>query len=172
MWALFGIQSRSSSMSLPTVSFPATADDVRDARRVLASWSLNKYLAIRDEQRAKGEAPRDLVWLRHNATLEEALHLLSAHKILSAPICDAYSGDFMGFFVRAGRVGYRTCVRVLTQAPIHYAAAVDGRPPKVRLRFLHIAARLRIALSLLTARALYPFCYHSGGCSRASIPRC
>jgi CBS-domain-containing membrane protein len=85
-------------MSLQSVSFSATADDVREARRVLASWSLDKYLAVREEQRAKGEAPRDLVWLRHNATLEEALQTLSMHKILSAPILDAYSGDFLGFF--------------------------------------------------------------------------
>ena len=75
-----------------------SADDVRDVRRVLASWSLERYIAVRDEQRAKGEAPRDLVWLRHNSTLEEALQTLSTHRILSAPILDAYSGDFVGFF--------------------------------------------------------------------------
>ena len=83
-------------MALQSVSYPATADDVRDARRKLASWSLEKYISVRDEQRAKGEAPRDLVWLRHNATLEEALQTLTTHKILSAPILDAYTGDFMG----------------------------------------------------------------------------
>ena len=122
-WALLAFNlAPPPAMSLQ--SFPATADDVRDARRVLASWSLDKYLAVREEQRAKGEAPRDLVWLRHNATLEEALQTLSTHKILSAPsacprygyrgllaradlralsilqlaVLDAYSGDFMGFF--------------------------------------------------------------------------
>ena len=72
-----------------------SAADVRDVRRVLASWTLEKYIAVRDEQRAKGEAPRELVWLRHNATLEEALQTLSNNRILSAPILDAYSGDFV-----------------------------------------------------------------------------
>ena len=75
-----------------------SAADVRDVRRVLASWSLERYISIRDEQRASGEAPRELVWLRHNATLEEALQTLSSFRILSAPILDAYSGDFVGFF--------------------------------------------------------------------------
>ena len=75
-----------------------TADDVRDVRRVLASWDLERYIAVRDEQRASGDAPPELVFLRHNATLEEALRTLSVHRILSAPILNAYTGDFSGFF--------------------------------------------------------------------------
>lgn len=75
-----------------------SADDVRDVRRVLASWNLERYIAVRDQQRVAGEAPQQLVWLGHNATLQDALRTLSNHRILSAPILDAYTGDYLGFF--------------------------------------------------------------------------
>ena len=126
-------------MSLQSVSFPATADDVRDARRVLASWSLDKYLAVREEQRAKGEAPRDLVWLRHNATLEEALQTLSTHKILSAPILDAYSGDFLGFFSMGDLLKwllkglYPTLLNMELNTPEEMQAYIKQAPPNLNL---------------------------------------
>ena len=75
---------------------PVTPDDVREVRRVLSSWTLDRYTAVRAEQREKGAAPRALVLLRHDTTLEEALRKLAEHHILSAPIVDAYTGDYMG----------------------------------------------------------------------------
>jgi hypothetical protein len=79
-----------------TTVVPLTPDDVRAVRRVLSEWTLERYGAVRDEQRAKGGAPRQLLILKHNATLEEALRTLSAKGVLSAPIVDAYTGDYIG----------------------------------------------------------------------------
>ena len=80
---------------------PVTPEDVREVRRVLSEWTLERYTAVRAEQREKGAAPRALVLLRHNATLEEALRTLAEHRILSAPIVDAYTGDYMGTLHRS-----------------------------------------------------------------------
>ena len=91
---------------------PVSADDVRDVRRVLASWTVERYTAVREEGRAKGEAPRELVTLPHNATLEEALRTLSEKRILSAPILDARDGAYFGARRSIARDGPRWTARL------------------------------------------------------------
>jgi hypothetical protein len=59
---------------------PVSADDVRDVRRVLSQWTLDRYLDVREGQRAKG----DLVTLPHDATLEQARVPCGASVIRSA----------------------------------------------------------------------------------------
>ncbi len=83
---------------------PVSAEDVRAVRRVLSEWTLERYTAVRDEQRSKGAAPRELLILKHNMTLADALSTLSDKGVLSAPIVDAYTGDYIGARKRAHAV--------------------------------------------------------------------
>jgi hypothetical protein len=93
-----------------TALTPVTEDDVREFRRTLTGWTLDRYTAVRDEQREKGAAPRELVTLNHDTTLADALSALSANGILSAPIIDRYTGDYIGACAR-GACGARTAWR-------------------------------------------------------------
>ena len=124
-----------------------SAADVRDVRRVLASWSLERYISIRDEQRAIGEAPRELVWLRHNATLEEALQSLSHHRILSAPILDAYSGEFVGFF------SLGDLLKWLLKGLYPSLLAPELQSPETMLNFIRSAAVKNLNLNDLASWA-------------------
>jgi hypothetical protein len=93
-----------------------TPDDVRDIRKVLASWSVRQYREWRqrgdvqgqpDEQQQAQGGPggaRDILTLTHDMTMESALRALSERGVLSAPIVHSQTGDYMGGFFSASDV--------------------------------------------------------------------
>ena len=78
-------------------------DDVRDMRKVLASWTVKRFRAWRDAEGGDADG-RTILTLNHDATIEAALSALSQRGVLSAPVIHATTGDYMGFFFQAGGV--------------------------------------------------------------------
>jgi hypothetical protein len=122
---------------------PVSAEDVRAVRRVLSEWTLERYTAVRDEQRSKGAAPRELLILKHNTTLADALSTLSDKGVLSAPIVDAYTGDYIG----ARTHTHRGCIKR------GYTRAREGDSAHSRIRRKAHRKRTSARFSRLRASA-------------------
>ena len=85
-------------------------DDMRDMRKVLATWTVKRFRAWRDAEGCDATVAgggRTILTLNHDVTIEAALSALSQRGVLSAPVVDATTGDYSGWFF--------TCSAVLTR---------------------------------------------------------
>lgn len=67
----------------------ASSESDTSARKLLGSWTLLRYLSTRP--------PCHVVVLDTQMTVSQALRLFATHHILSAPLFDAGTRDFVGF---------------------------------------------------------------------------